>query len=42
MKLATDNAEEMIRYYNRFYNRTRQASITQQINEIVSGANALE
>lgn len=42
MKLATDNAEEMIRFYGRFYNRTRQAGITQQINEIVSGANALE
>jgi F-type H+-transporting ATPase subunit gamma len=42
MKLATDNAEEMIRFYNRTYNRTRQAGITQQINEIVSGANALE
>ncbi len=42
MKLATDNAEEMINFYNRFYNRTRQAGITQQINEIVSGANALE
>ena len=40
MKLATDNAEEMISYYSRFYNRTRQAAITQQINEIVSGANA--
>jgi F-type H+-transporting ATPase subunit gamma len=42
MKIATDNAEEMIRHYTRFYNRTRQASITQQINEIVSGANALD
>jgi F-type H+-transporting ATPase subunit gamma len=42
MKVATDNAEEMIRQYTRFYNRTRQAGITQQINEIVSGANALE
>ncbi len=42
MKMATDNAEEMIRYYNRTYNRSRQAGITQQINEIVSGANALE
>lgn len=42
MKTATDNAEEMTKYYTRFYNRTRQASITQQINEIVSGANALE
>jgi F-type H+-transporting ATPase subunit gamma len=42
MKLATDNAEEMIRFYSRFYNRTRQAGITQQINEIVSGAQALD
>ena len=42
MKTATDNAEEMTKYYTRFYNRTRQASITQQINAIVSGANALE
>lgn len=42
MKVATDNAEEMIRHFTRFYNRTRQAGITQQINEIVSGANALE
>jgi F-type H+-transporting ATPase subunit gamma len=42
MKMATDNAEEMISFYKRTYNRTRQAGITQQINEIVSGANALE
>ncbi len=42
MKIATDNAEDMIRFYTRFYNRTRQAGITQQINEIVGGAGALD
>lgn len=42
MKRATDNAEEMIENYTRLYNRTRQASITQQITEIVGGASALE
>jgi F-type H+-transporting ATPase subunit gamma len=42
MKLATDNAEEMIRSYTRKYNRSRQAGITQQISEIVGGASALE
>lgn len=42
MKRATDNAEEMIENYTRLYNRSRQAGITQQINEIVSGASALE
>jgi F-type H+-transporting ATPase subunit gamma len=42
MKMATDNAEEMIRAYTRKYNRQRQAGITQQIVEVVSGAEALE
>jgi len=42
MKLATDNAEELIRVYTRKYNRQRQAGITQQIMEIVGGAEALE
>jgi F-type H+-transporting ATPase subunit gamma len=41
MKLATDNAEEIIKVYTRRYNRQRQAGITQQITEIVSGAEAL-
>jgi F-type H+-transporting ATPase subunit gamma len=41
MKLATDNAEEVIRAYTRMYNRRRQAGITQQITEVVSGADAL-
>ena len=42
MKLATDNAEEMIKLYTRMYNRQRQAGITQQITEVVTGAQALE
>jgi F-type H+-transporting ATPase subunit gamma len=41
MKLATDNAEELIRLFTRRYNRQRQAGITQQIMEIVAGADAL-
>lgn len=41
MKAATDNAEEMIENLTRTYNRARQALITQEIAEIVSGANAL-
>lgn len=41
MKLATDNAEELKRMYTRQYNRQRQAGITQQIMEIVGGAEAL-
>jgi len=41
MKLATDNAEEMIHLYTRSYNRQRQAGITKQIMEIVGGAEAL-
>jgi F-type H+-transporting ATPase subunit gamma len=41
MKLATDNAEEVIRSYTRMYNRQRQAGITQQLTEIVGGADAL-
>jgi len=42
MESATDNAEEMIDDLNLLYNRARQASITQEITEIVSGADALE
>ncbi|MEM7233146.1 MAG: ATP synthase F1 subunit gamma [Planctomycetota bacterium] len=42
MKLATDNAEELTKTYTRKYNRQRQAGITQQIMEIVGGAEALE
>lgn len=42
MKNATDNAMEIIETLNISYNRARQASITQEITEIVSGASALE
>lgn len=38
MEAATSNAEEMIEKLNLFYNRVRQASITQEITEIVAGA----
>ncbi|WP_319460775.1 F0F1 ATP synthase subunit gamma [Micromonospora sp. RTP1Z1] len=41
MKAATDNAEDMIEKYTREMNTARQAGITQEISEIVGGANAL-
>src|SRR5215470_3799470 len=41
MKSATDNAEELIRTYTRLANTARQSEITQEISEIVGGANAL-
>ncbi len=41
MKSATDNAEELIRTLTREANAARQAAITQEISEIVGGANAL-
>lgn len=41
MKNATENAEDMISKLSLKYNRARQASITQEISEIVGGANAL-
>ncbi|MBP0988386.1 MAG: ATP synthase F1 subunit gamma [Oscillospiraceae bacterium] len=40
MENATDNAQEMIDDLSLKYNRARQASITQELTEIVSGANA--
>lgn len=42
MHKATDNASELIRELNLQYNKARQASITGEILEIVSGANALK
>lgn len=42
MKSATDNAEELIETLTLSYNRARQASITQEITEIVAGASALQ
>ncbi len=41
MEAATGNAEEMIDKLNLYYNRARQASITQEITEIVGGAEGL-
>jgi F-type H+-transporting ATPase subunit gamma len=41
MKSATDNAEELIKTLSRIMNRARQDSITTEIMEIVSGAEAL-
>ena len=42
MKNATDNATEMLNVLRRTYNRARQAQITQEIAEIVGGAEALK
>lgn len=41
MKAASDNAQELVNDYTRLANNARQAEITQQITEIVSGADAL-
>lgn len=41
MKSASDNADNLIRDYTRLANNARQAEITQQISEIVGGADAL-
>lgn len=41
MENATDNAQQMIANLNLYYNRARQAAITNEITEIVSGAEAL-
>jgi len=41
MKAATDNAEDLIEKLSRTANQARQAGITQEISEIVGGANAL-
>ncbi len=41
MKSATDNAEELIKSLTRQANQARQAEITQEISEIVGGADAL-
>ena len=41
MDAATKNADEMIEQLNLYYNRARQASITQEITEIVAGADGV-
>jgi F-type H+-transporting ATPase subunit gamma len=42
MAAATDNAGELIRQHTLFYNKTRQAAITKELLEVVSGAEALK
>ncbi|HEX8304625.1 MAG TPA: F0F1 ATP synthase subunit gamma [Jatrophihabitans sp.] len=41
MKSASDNASDLIKVYTRLANQARQAEITQEISEIVGGADAL-
>ena len=41
MKSATDNAGDLIKEFQLAYNKARQAAITQELAEIVSGADAL-
>ncbi|HBF07765.1 MAG TPA: F0F1 ATP synthase subunit gamma, partial [Gammaproteobacteria bacterium] len=41
MKSATDNAGDMIKELQLVYNKARQASITQELAEIVGGASAV-
>lgn len=42
MDSATKNATDLIRDLTKFYNRARQASITQEVSEVVGGAEALK
>lgn len=42
MEAATGNAEDMIQNLSLSYNRARQAAITQELTEIVSGANTAQ
>ncbi len=42
MKMATDNAHDVIVELTRTYNRSRQAQITTELSEIMGGAAALE
>ncbi|MEE9462510.1 MAG: ATP synthase F1 subunit gamma [Bacteroidales bacterium] len=42
MHMATDNATDLLRELNLYYNKARQAAITSELLEIVSGAEALK
>ena len=42
MKLATDNAEEMVTNLTRDYNKARQAQVTSELAEIIGGSEALK
>jgi F-type H+-transporting ATPase subunit gamma len=41
MDSATSNAEDMIQSLSLQYNRARQSSITQELTEIIAGADAI-
>lgn len=41
MQAATDNALELIRQLNLYYNRARQTSVTLELTDIIGGANAV-
>ena len=41
MDAATSNAEELVSKLTLQYNRARQGSITQELTEIIAGANAI-
>lgn len=42
MDSATNSAKDIIKDLSLLYNRARQSAITQEITEVVSGANSLE
>ena len=42
MKLATDNADKMVKSLTRQFNKARQAQITQELSEILGGSEALK
>ena len=42
MSAAVNNASEMIRILTIDYNKARQAKITQELTEVISGANAVQ
>ena len=42
MEMATKNAQDLMQYLELMYNRARQESITKELLEIVSGAEALK
>jgi len=42
MQLASDNADDLLKYLNIEYNHARQTAVTQEILEVVSGAAALD
>ncbi|MCD6361078.1 MAG: F0F1 ATP synthase subunit gamma, partial [Armatimonadetes bacterium] len=42
MSAATDNAEEMLEVLTRQINRARQAEVTRELLDVVSGADALQ